>query len=97
MTTPIDEGVRSNETGDEAHSLIGHEPGDVNSASIRSRTTVTSKQVPRQIKAATHRVTRQLNRLCDLLKHIRQVLLSPDEETTGLIQSHHWAHKKGVS
>ena len=77
MSTPIDEGVNTSETGDETHSLTGREPGEVNNASSRLGTPVTSEEVDRQMKAATNPLTRQLERLCDPKR---------DEKTSGLIQ-----------
>ena len=47
-------------------------PGDINSASSLS-TPVTSVEVAKQIKAATDPLTKQLNRLCDLMKELPQV------------------------
>ena len=60
---PILEGVNASETGDETHSLSGHEPEDVGDAAGVSSTPITSQEVARQIKAATDSLTRQLERL----------------------------------
>ena len=59
MGTPIFKGVCLNDTDDEAHSLTGHEPEDVNSCSNGLSTPVTSEDVSRQIKAATDPLTKQ--------------------------------------
>ena len=66
--TPIVEGVRNIDTGNESHSLNGYEPGDANSASSSLSTLVTSEEVARLIKAATDPPKKQLERLCDLMK-----------------------------
>ena len=85
MSTPIDEGVSIYETGNETHSLTGHEPGDVDSASSSLSTPVTSEEVARQINAATDPLTKQLERLCVLMKELQQVPPNCNEKTTGLI------------
>ena len=84
--TPKDERVSTKGTGDETHSLTGHEPDDVNSSSSSLSSTVTSEDVVRQIKAATYLLTIQLERLWDLMKELRQLNWKRNEETTGLIQ-----------
>ena len=86
MSTTIVEGVNASETGDETHSLTGHEPEDVGSAIGNARTPVTTEEVARQIKAATDPLTRQLERPCDLMKELRQSLPKRSKETFGLIQ-----------
>ena len=73
MSSPIVIGVRPNETGDETHSLTGQEPDDVNSCSSGLSTPVTSEEVARQVKAATDPLTKQLERLCEPMKELRQV------------------------
>ena len=85
MSTPIEEGVNPNETGDETHSLTGHEPRDVNTASSSLNTPTKSEAVARQTKTATDPLTKKLDRLCDLMKELRQVLPSLNEEATGLV------------
>ena len=86
MSTQMLEGVNTSETGDETHGLSGHEAEDVGSAFSNSSTPVTSKEVARQIKAATDPLTRQLEWLCDLMKELIQAPPKPNEETSGLIQ-----------
>ena len=47
MSTPIDEGVNTTETGDETHSSTCHKIGDVNSASSSLSTPLKSEEVAR--------------------------------------------------
>ena len=65
MSTPNVEGVKTSVTGNETHSLSGHGPEDVNSATSKSSTPNTSEEVAGQIKAAIDPLTRQLERLFD--------------------------------
>ena len=53
-----------------------------------------SKEVARQIKAATDPLTEQLERLCDLKKELRPVSPKRNEKTTGLIQGPSRLHSK---
>ena len=85
----IDEGVNTTETGLATHSLTGHEPRDVNSASSSLSTLstpITSEELARQIKTATDLLTKQLQQLCCLMKVLRQVPPKRNKETPGLIQ-----------
>ena len=45
MNTPIHEGVNTFETGDASHSLTGHDPEDLNSASSSPYFPVTSLEL----------------------------------------------------
>ena len=92
MITPIVKGANATETADEIHSSSGHEPKDVNSATSNSSSPVRSEEVGRQIKAATDPLTRQLQRLCDLMKELKRAHLERNEETTGVIQGPAWPH-----
>ena len=60
MSSPMDEEVRTNETGDVSQSFIGHGPGDVNITSSSLSTPVMSEEVPRHIKTATGPLAKQL-------------------------------------
>ena len=73
MSTPIVEGVTTSKADDETHSLNGHEPVDVNSATISLSSPVTSEEVVKQIPAVTDPLTEQLERLCDQMKELPQV------------------------
>ena len=86
MSTPIVEVVNANKTSDETHRMNGHEPKDVSSAASNASARVTSEEVPRQIKVATHLLTRQLERPCDLTKELRQSPPKSNEETFSLIR-----------
>ena len=83
MSTPVVEGVSTNETGDETHSLTGHKPEDVNSANSSLSTPVKSEEVATHIKAATAPLTTQIVRLCDLMKELPQVPPKRNEKTAG--------------
>ena len=63
MRGPILEGVNTIETGDETHSLSGHEPEVVRSAASNLSIPVTAEEVARQINTATDPLTKQLERL----------------------------------
>ena len=63
MSAPIVEGVSTNETGDETHSLTGHKPGNLNIANSSLSTPVTSEEVARRYKAATDQLTKQFEGL----------------------------------
>ena len=81
MSSPIVEGLNSNEIGDETHNLNGHEPEDVNNATNNASTPFTSEEVARQIKTATDPLTKQLKRPCDQMKELRQAPGKRNEET----------------
>ena len=86
MINPISDIVNTTETGDETHSLTGHESGDINSAGSSLITSVTLEEVARLIETATDPQTKQLERLWDLMKKLRQVPPKRNEETSGLMQ-----------
>ena len=65
MSASIVEWVNTSGTGNETHSLSGHEPDGFGSAVSNLSTLVRSEEVARQIKAATGSLTRQLKLLCD--------------------------------
>ena len=68
MSNRVSEGVNTNEARDETHRLSGHEPQDFNSAGGTLSSPVTSKDVARQIKAASDPLAEQLDHLSDLSK-----------------------------
>ena len=82
----ISGGVNATETNVETHSLSGQEVRDVYSASSNLCTLVTLEKLAIQIKAATDLLTKQLERLCDLMKELRQTCAKLREETIGVIQ-----------
>ena len=86
MSDPISERVNTTETGDETRSPTGHESGGVNNDGSYLSSPVTSEEVARQIKAATDPLTKQFERLCDIMKELRQAPSKRNEETAGLIQ-----------
>ena len=86
MSSQISERLNTTKTHDETFSLIGQKLGYINRAGSNLSTLVTSEEATRQIKAATDPLTRQLERLCDLMRELRQAPPKRNEETSGLIQ-----------
>ena len=86
MSAPIAEGVNTTGTVDETHNLGSHELEDVSSAASNLSALVTSEKVARQIKAASDRLARQLERLCGLMKKLRQAPTRRNEEIFGVTQ-----------
>ena len=71
MSIPNTEEVNNSLTSDETHSSGSPEVEDVGNAAASSSLPITSKEVAWQIKAATDPVTKQLERLCDLISNER--------------------------
>ena len=67
MSTPFAKRLNTSEIVEDTLSLCGHEPEDVNSAASNLSTSVTSEDVARQITAAVDPMTKQLERLCDII------------------------------
>ena len=86
MSAPNSEEINNSMTGDETHSLGSHEIEDVGSAATSSSVPITSEVVARQITAATDRLTKQLGKLCDLMREMRRVTSRCIEEASGLVQ-----------
>ena len=86
MSDPNTENVNTSGTSDKTHNLDSHALEDTRNAAITSSAAVTSEEVAKQIKAATHPLRKQLKRICDLLKELRQALPRRDQETSGLTQ-----------
>ena len=78
--------LNTSKTTDESHSLSGHEPEVVNSATSSVGTPFTFEEVARQIRAAADPLTKQLERLSYLMKELSQALPKRNKETTGLVQ-----------
>ena len=76
MSTPFVESLNTFETGDDTHSLSGHEREVVNSATSILSTHATSEKVAGQIKAATDRLIKNLDRHRHLMKE-----LQPDRQS----------------
>ena len=94
MSAPNTEELNTSGTGDETQSLGSHELEDVGKAASNSNALITSKEVTRQIKAATDPLTRQLERLCDLIKKLRWASSRHNEETSGLTQGPSRPHSR---
>ena len=72
--------------GEETHSLDGN--ADANSAAATSILPITSQDVPRQIRAATDPLTKQLEKLCDLTKELHRDTARRNDGTSAQIQNH---------
>ena len=68
MSAPNSQEVNASLTGDETHSSSGREVEDVGNAATSSSAPITSEEVARQIEAATDTLTKQVEKLCDLMK-----------------------------
>ena len=86
MSAPNSAEVNTSLTGDETHSLGIHEVEEVGNAATNSSVPISSEEAARQIKAATNPLTKQLEKLCDLLRELRRDAPRRSEETSGLIQ-----------
>ena len=86
MSVPNTEDVNTSITDDETHSLSSHEIEGVGDAAGSLRVLITSKEVMRQVKAATDPLTRQLEKLFGLIKELRRDSLRCNEETSSLTQ-----------
>ena len=86
MSGPIIEEANASSASDETHSLDGNEIGDVNSAATSLSTPITSEEVARQIRAATNPLTRQLEKLYDLMLELHVDASRRNEETSAPVQ-----------
>ena len=86
MSASNSQEVKTKLTGDETHSLGSHEVEDFGNVATSSSAPITSEEVPRQIKAASDPLTKQLERLCDLMRELRRDTCRLSEETSGLFQ-----------
>ena len=62
MTAPNTDEVNTNKTGDEMHSLNSHEVEDVGNVAASSSAHITSREVARQVRAATDPLPKQLQK-----------------------------------
>ena len=72
MSGPNIEEANTSSTADETHSLNGNGIGESNSAATSFSTPITSEEVARQIRAATDPLTKQLEKLCDLMLELHK-------------------------
>ena len=86
MSAPTSEEVNTSLTGDETHSLGNHEVENIGNAATSSSALITSEEVARQIKAATDALTKQLEKLCELMIELQRGTSRSSEETFGLVQ-----------
>ena len=84
MTAPETEQMNTSASGDETHILGSHELKDVGNAANSSSARITSEEAARQIKAAIDPLTRQLEKLCDLVQELYQNSPKRCEETSSL-------------
>ena len=68
-------------TGGETHNLDGNEVEIVSSAATGLSVPITSEEIARQIRAATGPLTKQFEKLCDLMRKLRQDTARRDEGT----------------
>ena len=89
MSGPNIEEANTSSTGEKTHSLDRIERGDVNSAAFSLSTPVTSEEVARQIRAATDPLTRQLQKLCNIVLDLRShsVMKKPLLQSKGLLSN----------
>ena len=78
--------VNTSMAGEKTHSLDGHEVEDVSSTAASSSIPITTEEVPRQIKTSTDPSTKQLEKLCDLMKEFRWDTSMCSEETSAQFQ-----------
>ena len=71
MSDPLSKGLNITETGNETHSLIGYQPGNVNFAGSSLSAPVTSEEVAGQVKVATDPLSKTPEQLCDLMGELR--------------------------
>ena len=86
MNGPNIEETNTSSTAEETHSLDGKEIGDVNTAATGLSTSITSKELAHQIRAATDPLTRKLEKLCDLMLELRRDASQPNEEISAPVQ-----------
>ena len=72
MSAPNSGEVNTSMTGDDTHSLGSHEVEDVDNAAASFSVPITSEEVARQIKVTNDPLTKQLGKLCDLMKRKQQ-------------------------
>ena len=79
-------------TGKETHSLDGEEIEEVNSATVGLSVPITSEEVAPQIRAATDPLTKQLEKLCDLISELLRDTARRDGGTSAPAQGHSGPH-----
>ena len=80
------EKMNTSMTGDKTFSLGSHEVEDVGNAAASSSPPITSEEVVRQIEVAIDPLTRQLEKLCDLMKQLRRDTWRRSEETSAWLK-----------
>ena len=73
-------------TGKKIHSLDGSEVEAVNSAATGLSVSITSEELARQFRAATDPLTKQLEKLCDLMRELRRDTVRRDQDTSAPAQ-----------
>ena len=86
MSAPNSEEVNTSLTGDETLSSGSQEVEDVGNAVTSSSAPITSEEVAREIKADTDPLTKQLEKLCDLMIELRRDTPRRSEATSGPVQ-----------
>ena len=80
------EEINTSFTGEETHSTDGIKADDANSAATGLSALITSKEVVRQIRAATDTLKKPLEMLCNLMRQLRWDRVRPDEGTSAPAQ-----------
>ena len=88
MSAPNSDEVNASLTSDETHSLGSHEVEDVGNAATSSSALLTSQEIARRIRAPTDPLTKQSDKLCDLMREVRRDTSRRSEETSGLVEGH---------
>ena len=86
MSPSNTEEVNTSMTGDVTHSVASHEVVDVGNAAASSNVPISSEKVALQFKVTTDPLTKQLEKLCDIMKELGRDTSRRSEETSGLIQ-----------
>ena len=86
MSAPNSGELNTSMTRDEIPSVGSHKVEDVGNAAASSSVPIMSEKVARQVKEATDSLTKQLEKLCDLLKGLQRNTSRRSGETSGLIQ-----------
>ena len=72
MSNANTEEVNASIKGDETHSLGSQEKEDVGNVAGSSSAPISSEEAARQIMSATDPLTRQLEKICILMKELRR-------------------------
>ena len=87
MSNPSNKGVNTTDADDNTCSLKGKIMTDVNSSITTTQALLTSEKVVRQVKSVIGPLKKkQLERLCDLMRDLKQSTLSCHDDTNNSSQ-----------